>query len=240
MKVVPLQCLTQPDRDVAPGANLFWHDARVQRTMRQEENGHRSGVIWLTGLSGSGKSTIAHAVEERLHRCGVSTYVLDGDNVRHGLCRDLGFSKQDRCENMRRAAEVAKLFVDAGTIVITAFISPFAEERQHARAIVGERDFLEVYCRCPIEVCEQRDVKGLYRRARAGDIRQFTGISSPYEAPSDADLTIDTTHPPELCVNAVISLLFERGFCRERRVQLMSSDSTLFENKSIAATHRGP
>lgn len=168
------------------------HAASVTRARRAALNGHRSAIVWFTGLSGAGKSTLAHALEERLHRAGCRTFVLDGDNVRHGLCADLGFSDAARTENIRRAGETAKLFVEAGVIVLTAFISPFRADRRLVRALVGGADFIEVYCRCPLAVCEQRDVKGLYRRARAGEIAQFTGISSPYEAPTAAELVVDT------------------------------------------------
>ena len=164
--------------------NVVWHHATVTRQRRERLNGHRGGVIWFTGLSGSGKSTLGHAVEEELHRQGCRTIVLDGDNMRHGLCGDLGFSEADRHENIRRIGEVAKLFVEAGVVVLTAFISPFSADREKARRIVGESDFLEVYCRCPVEVCESRDVKGLYAKARAGIVTQFTGVSAPYEAPA--------------------------------------------------------
>lgn len=159
--------------------NVVWHHATVTRQRRERLNGHRGGVIWFTGLSGSGKSTLGHAVEEELHRQGCRTIVLDGDNMRHGLCGDLGFSEADRHENIRRIGEVAKLFVEAGVVVLTAFISPFSADREKARRIVGESDFLEVYCRCPVEVCESRDVKGLYAKARAGIVSQFTGVSAP-------------------------------------------------------------
>lgn len=172
-------------------SNVVWHDSRISRQQRETLNGHKGGVLWFTGLSGAGKSTLAHAVEERLHEMGVHTYVLDGDNVRHGLCGDLGFSDIARRENIRRIAEVARLFADAGIVVITAFISPFREDRDAARTLLGE-DFHEIYCRCSLEVCESRDVKGLYKRARAGEIRDFTGISSPYEEPLAPELTVDT------------------------------------------------
>lgn len=189
-------------------ANVVWHQATVTRERRELQNGHRGVIIWFTGLSGSGKSTIAHAVEEQLHRMGCRTFVLDGDNVRHGLCGDLGFSAQDRVENIRRIGEVAKLFMEAGVIVLTAFISPFQEDRNKVRAMVRPREFIEIYCQCPIDVCEQRDVKGLYKKARAGEIRQFTGISSPYEVPDAPELTVNTSEQKlEDCVWQVISIL---------------------------------
>ena len=171
--------------------NIVWHESEVSRDMREKLNGHRSAVLWFTGLSGSGKSTLAHAVEERLHARGVRTYVLDGDNVRHGLCGDLGFSDVARRENIRRIGEASKLFVDAGVVVLTAFISPFRSDRKQARNLL-EDDFIEIYCNSSLEVCESRDVKGLYQRARAGEIKDFTGISSPYEVPERPEIVVDT------------------------------------------------
>ncbi len=149
-------------------------------------------MLWLTGLSGSGKSTLAHATELALRDAGVHTYVLDGDSVRRGLCRDLGFSREDRRENIRRIAEVARLFVDAGIVVLTAFISPYREERDFARSLLERGEFIEIHVRCPLPVCERRDVKGLYAKARRGEIRNFTGIDDPYEEPLSPELTIDT------------------------------------------------
>lgn len=172
--------------------NAVWHNATVTRERREQLNGHKSAILWFTGLSGSGKSTLAHSIEERLHQMGCKTFVFDGDNVRHGLCGDLGFSVNDRKENLRRIGEMVKLFLEAGTISLTAFISPFKEDRAKIRAMVPADDFVEIYCRCPISVCEARDVKGLYKKARAGEIPHFTGISSPYEEPEDADLVVDT------------------------------------------------
>jgi adenylylsulfate kinase len=184
----------------------------VTRGRREELNGHKSVVLWFTGLSGAGKSSLAHAVEEELHRIGCRTFVFDGDNVRHGLCADLGFSSQDRVENIRRAGEIAKLFIEAGVIALTAFISPFRSDRERVRALVPHGDFLEIYCNCPLEVCEQRDVKGLYQRARAGEIKDFTGISSPYEKPENPELTVDTYKlSMEESVAKVLELLRERG-----------------------------
>lgn len=173
--------------------NVVWHHATVTRARREAQNGHRGAIIWFTGLSGAGKSTLAHAVEEHLHQMGCRTFVLDGDNVRHGLCGDLGFSATDRVENIRRVGEVAKLFMEAGVIVLTAFISPFREDRNKVRAMVQPGEFVEIYCQCPVEVCEQRDTKGLYKKARAGEIGQFTGISSPYEAPDMPELAVNTS-----------------------------------------------
>ena len=171
--------------------NIVWHKSQVSREMREKANGHRSVVLWFTGLSGSGKSTLAHAVEDHLYQLNVRTYVLDGDNVRHGLCGDLGFSDVARRENIRRIGEASKLFVDAGIVVLTAFISPFRSDRQQVRKLMGD-DFIEIYCDSSLETCEKRDVKGLYARARAGEIKDFTGISSPYEVPDTADIVVNT------------------------------------------------
>jgi len=192
--------------------NTVWHHATVTRDRREQLNGHRSIVVWFTGLSGAGKSTIAHEVEERLHKLGCRTFVFDGDNVRHGLCDDLQFSSKDRAENMRRIGEMVKLFLEAGLIALTAFISPFSRDRDRVRQLVGDHDFIEIYCRCPIEICESRDTKGLYQRARIGEIKDFTGISSPYEPPEHPSLTLDTaTESLNLCVDKVVSLLQKRG-----------------------------
>jgi len=193
-------------------SNTVWHHATVTRADREKLHQHKSVILWFTGLSGSGKSTLAHAVEDYLHKAGCTTFVLDGDNVRHGLCSDLGFSDNDRVENIRRIGELAKLMVEAGIITLTAFISPFRSDRNAARNLVPHGDFLEIYCQCPIETCEQRDVKGLYKKARAGNIPHFTGIGSPYEAPEHPELVIDT-HAQTLAesVDRVINLLVERG-----------------------------
>jgi adenylylsulfate kinase len=192
--------------------NVVWHHATVTRKRREEMNGHKSIILWFTGLSNSGKSTIAHAAEEQLHTMGCRTFVFDGDNVRHGLCADLGFSREDRDENIRRVGEMSKLFTEAGVIALTAFISPFRAERNRVRSLVPEGDFLEIYCKCPLEVCEQRDVKGHYKKARAGEIKEFTGISSPYEEPVHPDLVLTTdAMSVEQCVDAVVELLKQRG-----------------------------
>ncbi|MBA3902753.1 MAG: adenylyl-sulfate kinase [Rhodocyclaceae bacterium] len=191
---------------------IVWHEASVSRARREAQQEHRSILLWFTGLSGAGKSTIAHAVEETLHARGARTFVLDGDNVRHGLCGDLGFSMADREENIRRIGEVTKLFLQAGIITLTAFISPLRASREQVRELVGARDFLEIYCQCPLEVCEQRDVKGLYRRARSGEIRHFTGISSPYEPPQAPELVLDTgALSIDESAAAVLDLLARRG-----------------------------
>lgn len=190
---------------------VVWHHATVTRERREALNRHRSAVVWFTGLSGAGKSTIAHETEERLHRLGCRTYVFDGDNVRHGLCSDLGFSVPDRRENIRRIGEMVKLFLDAGVIALTAFISPFRSDRERVRSLVGRENFIEIYCRCPVEVCESRDVKGFYKKARRGEIPEYTGVSSPYEEPLQADLTLDTDILSlEDCVAQVVILLRRR------------------------------
>ena len=172
--------------------NIVWHHSTVTRAARAHQRGHRSAILWFTGLSGAGKSTLANAVNSALFEQGLACYVLDGDNVRHGLCSDLGFSDADREENIRRIGEVAKLFLDAGVVVLTAFVSPFRADRQRARDLVEDGDFLEIHCAADLEVCEQRDTKGLYAKARAGEIREFTGISSPYEAPEAPELLVAT------------------------------------------------
>jgi adenylylsulfate kinase len=173
--------------------NIVWHQGAITRDDRQKLNGHRGCTVWLTGLSGSGKSTIAVDLEKRLLERGVRTYILDGDNIRHGLNKNLGFSPEDRTENIRRIGEVAKLFSDAGLVALTAFISPYRADRDQVRAIMQPGDFIEVFVDCPVEVCEQRDVKGLYTKARAGEIKEFTGISAPYEAPSAPELVLRTS-----------------------------------------------
>lgn len=199
-------------QETSKSSNTVWHHATVTRSRRETLNGHKSAILWFTGLSGAGKSTLAHAVEEELFQKGCRTFVFDGDNVRHGLCGDLGFSAHDREENIRRVGEMAKLFIEAGVIALTAFISPFRTDRERVRNLVPHGDFIEIYCRSPIEICEQRDVKGLYRRARAGEIKDFTGISSPYEKPENPELTVDTgILPLEDCVAQVLNCLGERG-----------------------------
>ncbi len=192
--------------------NVVWHHATVSRERREKGNGHKSVLLWFTGLSGAGKSTLAHAVEERLHQKGCATFVLDGDNVRHGLCSDLGFGDDDRVENIRRVGETAKLMLEAGVITLTAFISPFRDDRKRVRSLFPHGDFLEVYCECPLDVCEDRDVKGLYKRARQGEIPHFTGISSPYEEPLRPELAVNTAALSlDESVDAVLGLLQERG-----------------------------
>jgi len=198
--------------------NTIWHSATVTRARREKLNNHKSVAVWFTGLSGSGKSTLAHIVEEALHQLGCRTYVFDGDNVRHGLCADLGFSEEHRRENIRRIGEMVRLFLDSGVVALTAFISPFSRDREVVRRLVTPPDFLEIYCRCPIEVCESRDIKGLYRKARAGEIAEFTGISSPYEEPSHPDLVLDTDSATvEACKESVLALLAKRGVIAPQR-----------------------
>jgi len=188
--------------------DIVWHHATVTRARREALNNHKAVNLWFTGLSGSGKSTLAHAVEERLHQLGCRTFVFDGDNVRHGLCSDLDFSIEGRSENIRRIGEMVNLFLQAGVIALTAFISPLKKDREKVRAIIGPDNFLEIHCACSLAVCEQRDVKGLYKKARAGLIKNYTGISSPYEAPENPALRLDSGAVPlERCVEQVISYL---------------------------------
>ncbi|SMP81644.1 adenylylsulfate kinase [Desulfonatronum zhilinae] len=184
----------------------------VSREDRERLHGHKSCLVWFTGLSGSGKSTIAHLVEKRLHDQGRSTYVFDGDNVRHGLCGDLSFSPEGRAENIRRIGEMVKLFLDAGILCLAAFISPMRADRERVRQIVGPENFIEIYVRCPLEVCEGRDVKGLYKLARQGKIKNYTGVSAPYEAPDKPDLVLKTYQCSiEECVDQVLSILLTRN-----------------------------
>lgn len=173
--------------------NITWHEGHVSRDEREKLLQQKGALVWMTGLSGSGKSTIAYTLEHALVQRGHMAYVLDGDNVRHGLNKNLGFSAEDRQENIRRIGEVGKLFVDAGIITITAFISPYQQDRQVARETVGKGDFFEVFCDTPLDVCEERDPKGLYKKARAGEIKGFTGIDDPYEAPTSPEMVIDTS-----------------------------------------------
>jgi adenylylsulfate kinase len=193
-------------------ANVVWQHAVVTREQREAQNGHKSCVLWFTGLSGAGKSTLAHAVEEQLHQRGYRTFVLDGDNVRHGLSSNLGFSEEDRRENIRRIGEAAKLMMEAGVIAVTAFISPFRADREAVRKLMPHGDFFEIYCKASLETCESRDVKGLYKKARAGEIKNYTGIDSPYEPPEKPELIIDTDLLDiEQSVGAVLELLQERS-----------------------------
>jgi adenylylsulfate kinase len=198
--------------DQGASTNIVWHHSTVSRGARAHQRGHRSAILWFTGLSGAGKSTLANAVNSALFEQGLACYVLDGDNVRHGLCKDLGFSDADREENIRRIGEVAKLFLDAGVVVLTAFVSPFKADRDRARALVEPGDFIEIHCAADLGTCEERDTKGLYAKARAGDIKEFTGISSPYEAPESPELKIDTGRQSlEACVAEVLTYLETNG-----------------------------
>jgi adenylylsulfate kinase len=190
---------------------VVWHESTVNKKDRQQLHGHKSLLIWFTGLSGSGKSTIANALQLELFKRGISVYLLDGDNLRHGINKNLTFSEEDRKENIRRTAEIGKLFVDAGIIVLAALISPYEADRENARSIVKNNEFIEVYVRCPIEECESRDPKGLYKRARQGEIKHFTGIDHPYEEPKNPEIIIDTNlFSIEESVELITSYLSEK------------------------------
>ena len=192
--------------------NLHFHEHRVPREEKEKRNQHKSRVIWFTGLSGSGKSTVANATEKVLHDMGLQTYILDGDNVRMGLNKDLGFSPEDRTENIRRITEVAKLFADSGSVILTAFISPYREDRDKAREIISTDDFIEVFVSADLSVCESRDPKGLYKKARAGEIKGFTGIDAPYQAPLNPELIVETDkNDIEVCAQIVIEYLVKEG-----------------------------
>ena len=192
--------------------NLHFHEHRVARESKEKRNQHKSRVLWFTGLSGSGKSTVANATEKILHDMGLQTYVLDGDNVRMGLNKDLGFSHKDRTENIRRITEVANLFADSGSIILTAFISPYREDRDSAREIIGNEDFIEVFVSADLSVCEERDTKGLYKKARAGEIKGFTGIDAPYEEPINPELVVETDkNDIEACAQIIIEYLVKEG-----------------------------
>ena len=193
-------------------SNIIYHQASVTRQRRNKLNNHRSVVLWFTGLSGSGKSTLAHSLEEKLFQKGCKTFVLDGDNVRHGLNSNLDFSEAGRTENIRRISEVSKLMLESGLIVMTAFISPINKDRGEARQLISNEDFIEIYCKASIETCETRDIKGLYKRARAGEIINYTGIDSPYEVPENPELTIDTDNQSlEGSVSTILSFLKSNG-----------------------------
>jgi adenylylsulfate kinase len=194
------------------GSNIIYHQASVTRQRRNKLNNHRSIVLWFTGLSGSGKSTLAHALEEKLFQKGCKTFVLDGDNIRNGLNSNLDFSEAGRTENIRRISEVSKLMVESGLIVMTAFISPINKDRSEARQLISNDDFIEIYCKASLETCETRDVKGLYKRARAGEIANYTGIDSPYEVPENPELTIDTDNQSlEESVSSILNFLESSG-----------------------------
>ena len=199
--------------------NLYFHEHRVPRDLKEKRNNHKSKVLWFTGLSGSGKSTLANASEMILHKMGLQTYILDGDNVRMGLNKDLGFSAEDRTENIRRITEVAKLFADAGIIVLTAFISPYREDRDKAREIIGEDDFIEVFVKADLSICESRDPKGLYKKARSGEIKGFTGIDAPYESPINPELIVETDHHSiEESSQIVVDYLIQKGVINKLNV----------------------
>src|SRR5437763_1376505 len=197
------------DRSAIKSKNIFWSEGKITARARAAQHGHRGAVVWLTGLSGAGKSTIAQALERELFQRAMHPYVLDGDNIRHGLNSNLGFAPQDRIENIRRVSEVAKLMADAGNVVITAFISPYRLDRQRARAIAlqGNAEFIEVFVDAPLQVCEERDPKNLYKKARAGEIREFTGIDAPYEPPEDAEIVVRTDRQT---VNESVATILER------------------------------
>ena len=195
--------------------NIIYHNASVTRRRRNQLNKHKSVVIWFTGLSGSGKSTLAHAVEEILFNKGCRTFVLDGDNVRHGLSSNLDYSNKDRKENIRRIGEVTKLMMEAGLIIMTAFISPFREDRIAVRNLIPDGDFIEIYCKASLETCETRDIKGFYKRARAGEIKNYTGIDSPYEVPDNPELVIDTDKETlDESVSRIVSFLQTKAIIR--------------------------
>lgn len=198
---------------VSESTNITWHDAKVTKEIRQQMNGNKSAVLWFTGLSGAGKSTLSVEVEKLLHRRGIHTYVLDGDNIRHGLNKNLGFSPEDRRENIRRIGEVAKLFVDAGVVTLTAFISPYQEDRDAVRELLDQGEFVEIYVNCSVEECERRDPKGLYQKARTGEIANFTGISAPYEAPANPELVVETDKQTlDESAQQVIRFLEDEGY----------------------------
>lgn len=193
--------------------NLYWQNQKISRQDRERLSGHDSFVIWFTGLSGSGKSTLSQLVEVELYQRGLRTIVLDGDNFRHGISSNLGFSKEDRFENLRRVGEVGKLFLEAGTITLAAFISPFENDRAYVKGLVGAADFVAVYCKCGLEVCETRDVKGIYKKVRSGEIKNFTGINSPYEEPENPDIVVETDKLSiEESVNLVLTYIENRFF----------------------------
>lgn len=198
---------------MSASTNITWHDSEVTKEQRQERNGHKSVVIWFTGLSGSGKSTISVALEKALFEQKITSYRLDGDNIRHGLNQNLGFSPEDRKENIRRIGEVGKLMVDAGVVTMTAFISPYKEDRDIVRNSLEDGEFIEVFTKCSLDECESRDPKGLYKKARSGEIKEFTGINAPYEEPSNPEIVIDTEHESiEESVNKIVSYLKENQY----------------------------
>lgn len=196
-------------------SNIVWHDTSITKADYRKKNGHHSFFLWFTGLSASGKSSIANALAKELFERGNQAFVLDGDNIRHGLNKDLGFDEQSRKENIRRIGEVSKLFVESGQIVLTAFISPYKEDRALVRSLVEADEFIEVYVQCSIEECERRDPKGLYKKARNNEIPNFTGISAPYEAPDNPEIILDSeAYSIEECKNQLISFLLEKGYIK--------------------------
>lgn len=198
---------------MSTSTNITWHDSEVTKAERQERNGHKSVVIWFTGLSGSGKSTVSVALEKALFEQKITSYRLDGDNIRHGLNKNLGFSPEDRKENIRRIGEVGKLMVDAGVVTMTAFISPYEEDRNIVRDILEDGEFIEVYTKCSLDECEARDPKGLYKKARSGEIKEFTGINAPYEEPSNPEIIIDTEqHSVKEAVEEIVAYLKEHKY----------------------------
>jgi adenylylsulfate kinase len=193
--------------------NIVWHEQSVTIDDRWKSNGYKSCVLWFTGLSASGKSTVAHELDRYLHRSGIHSYVLDGDNVRHGLNKDLGLSPAERKENIRRIGEVSKLFVDAGLLVLTAFIAPYIEDRKQVRSLLEKGQFIEVFVKCSISECEKRDPKGLYKKARTGEIKQFTGLSAPYEEPEHPEIILETDKfSVKECVDQILNYLTENGY----------------------------
>lgn len=198
---------------MSKSTNIVWHESSVTKEDRQKLNNHKSGVLWFTGLSGSGKSTVSVALEKEIHALGIRTYLLDGDNVRHGLNKNLGFSPEDRTENIRRIGEVGKLMSDAGVLTLSAFISPYLEDRDQVRALLEEDEFIEIYVKCSVDACEARDPKGLYKKARAGEIKGFTGIDAPYEEPVKPEITIETDKQTlEESVQVIIDYLKKAGY----------------------------
>lgn len=199
--------------------NLTWHTHRVTKSDRENIKKHKACVLWFTGLSASGKSTIAHELEHTLNSKNIHTYILDGDNVRHGLNKNLGFSKEDREENIRRVGEITKLFTDAGIVTIAAFISPFVKDRKIARGLVKDIDFVEIYTKCPVSVCQSRDPKGLYKKAISGELKEFTGISHPYEEPIKPEILLETDKLSiEQCVDKIMSYLESHKIIKNRRI----------------------
>ncbi len=220
--------------------NIHWHDGQITRADRERAHGHRGATLWFTGLSGSGKSTLARALEEALFERDCLVYVLDGDNIRHGLNRDLGFSPADRTENIRRIGEVAKLFTDFGALVLTAFISPYREDRATVRKLMGEGDFVEVYVEAALDVCEDRDPKGLYKKARRGEIPEFTGISAPYEVPETPEVVVRTDrYSLDECVAQLLAFLEQRGYLRNSAESAPAADRSLADAATSGAGAAG-